>query len=146
VLAPAPATGQPPGDALRSLLDELRCAPDDGRRAIARATATLAAHLGRRVETIEIGHDGALRAVAWPAGSEGRTHLRWATVTEAALIPDPVDDATVDGVLGWSTLPLDRYRLRDRLAELRLAPWAEAHGEGAPLRLAAHAPPSASSG
>lgn len=137
VIAPAPAAGQPPGDALRTLLDELRCAPDDGRRAMARATATLASHLGRRVETLEIGHDGALRAVAWPAGSEGRTHLRWATVTEAALIPDPVEDSIVDGVLGWSTLPLDRYRLRDRLAELRLAPWAEAYGEGAPLRLAA---------
>jgi len=137
LLAPSPIAGDPPGEALRTLLDELRCAADDGRRAIARATETLAAHLGRRVETLEVGQDGALRAVAWPAGATGRTGLRWATVGEAALIPDPVGDDTVDGVLGWSTLTLDRYRLRDRLAELRLTPWAEAHGDGAPLRLAA---------
>jgi hypothetical protein len=75
--------------------------------------------------------------VAWPAGAGPRVHLRWATVAEAALVPDPVDDATVDGVHAWSTLELDRYRLRDRLAELRLAPWTEAHGDGAPLRMAA---------
>jgi len=137
LVAPASTAGDPPGDVLRTLLDELRSKADDGRRAMARATATLAGHLGRRVETLEIGHDGALRAVAWPAGAGGRTNLRWATVAEAALVPDPVDDATVDGVLGWSTLPLDRHRLRDRLAELRLAPWAEAHGDGAPLRMAA---------
>jgi hypothetical protein len=137
LLAPSPVAGEPPGDALRILLDELRCATDDGRRAIARATGTLAAHLGRRVETVEIGQDGALRAVAWPAGATGRTGLRWATVGEAALIPDPVSDGVVEDVLGWSTLPLDRYRLRDRLAELRLTPWGEVQEDGAPLRLAA---------
>ena len=32
-------------------------------------------------------------------------------------------------------MPIDRPRLRDRLRELWLAPWAEAHGEGALLRL-----------
>src|SRR5205085_10379177 len=55
----------------------------------------------------------------------------------AALVPDDVPDSTVDGVLGWSTIPLDRLRLRDRLRELRFSPWGEAHGDGALLRLAA---------
>jgi hypothetical protein len=58
-------------------------------------------------------------------------------VAEAGLVPEVIDDQVVDGVLGWSTLPIDRHRIRDRLAELKLAPWAEMHGDGAPLRLAA---------
>jgi hypothetical protein len=100
--------GDPPGEALRRLLDDLRVTPDDGRRAIVRATATLAVALGRRVEAIEIGNDAGLRVAARPAGAGGAAHVRWATVAEAALVPDPVDDATVDGVLAWSTLHLDR--------------------------------------
>jgi len=55
----------------------------------------------------------------------------------AALFPPEPDEATVDAVLAWSTLPLDRTRLRDRLRELRLRPWADAQGDGALLRLAA---------
>lgn len=137
IIAAEPLAGDPPGESLRALLDDLRVAPDDGRRAMVRTTATLAANLGRRVETLDIGHGSGLRVVARPAGAGARTHVRWATVAEAALVPDPVDDATVDGALAWSTLPIDRYRLRDRLAELRIAPWSEAHGDGAPLRLAA---------
>ena len=43
----------------------------------------------------------------------------------------------MDAVLAWSTLPLDRTRLRDRLRELRFRPWADAQGDGALLRLAA---------
>jgi hypothetical protein len=137
VLAPEPMAGDPPGEALRAILDELRSDGADGRRAMVRTTAELAAVLERRVETVAIGQHGALRAVARPTAGAAPPRVRWATVAEAALVPDVVDDAVVDGVLGWSTLPIDRYRIRDRLAELRLAPWAEAHGDGAPLRLAA---------
>jgi hypothetical protein len=137
LLAPAPAAGDPPGEALRAILDELRSDPADGRRAMVRTTADLAAVLDRRVETVAIGQHGGLRAVAWPIGGAARPRVRWATVAEAGLVPDVVDDTVVDGVLGWSTLPLDRYRIRDRLAELRIAPWAEAHGDGAQLRLSA---------
>ncbi len=137
LLAPAPTAGQPAGESLRLLLDELRAGPDDGRRGIVRATADLAAYYERRVETIEIGQGGGVRVAARPAGAAGEVTVHWATVAEAALVPDQVDDDVVDGVLGWSTLSLDRYRLRDRLAELRVAPWSEAHGDGAPLRMAA---------
>jgi hypothetical protein len=137
LLAPAPTAGDPAGEALRLLLDELRSTADDGRRAMVRTTASLARHLDRRVETIEIGYDGGLRASARPARGGSPTHVRWATSADAAIVPDPVDDEVVDGVLGWSTLPLDRYRMRDRLAELRISPWSEAHGDGAQLRLAA---------
>ncbi len=137
LLAPAPTAGQPAGEALRLLLDELRAEADDGRRGIVRATGDLASHFERRLETVDIGTGAGLRVVARPAGGGGPVNLRWATVAEAALVPDPVDDDVVDGVLGWSTLPLDRYRMRDRLADLRLAPWSDAAGEGAMLRLAA---------
>ena len=47
------------------------------------------------------------------------------------------DDAALDRVEAWATLGLDRARLRDRLAELRLAPWADLGGDGALLRAAA---------
>ena len=30
--------------------------------------------------------------------------------------------------MGWLTIPLDRLRVRDRLRELALAPWGDAHG------------------
>jgi hypothetical protein len=137
ILAPAITTGDPPGEPLRILVDELRSDPADGRRGAVRSIAALAAHLRRRLELVEVGYDAGLRAVARPLGGGGRVTVRWITMAGGALVPDPVDDALVDGVLRWSTLPLDRYRLRDRLGELRLAPWSEPYGDGAPLRLAA---------
>jgi hypothetical protein len=60
-----------------------------------------------------------------------------AIVVAAALVPPEPDDTVLDRVLGWSTLPMDRHRMRDRLRELRIAPWADAAGEGAVIRLAA---------
>lgn len=133
IVAPAATSGDPPGEPLREILDGLRGHPDDGRRALARATATLAAVLERQIELVEIGHEAGTRVVAPP--SEGR--VMTAIVPGAALVPDDVPDAVVDGVLGWSTTQVDRLRLRDRLRELRFAPWNEAHGDGALLRLAA---------
>jgi hypothetical protein len=133
LFAPGPARGEPPGEPLRRFLDQLDPARGSARRAMLSAAVDLAAILDRRVELVEIGFDGGLRAVMGRDGLEGSP----AFVPAAALVPPEFDDQVVDDVLGWSTVALDRHRLRDRLRDLRLAPWVEAHGEGALLRLAA---------
>jgi len=137
LLAPAAAAGDPPGAALRQLLDEIRGGPDDPRRAAGRAVGALADVLDRRVELIEIGFNGGLRASASPGigGNDAVTTV--SIIAEACLVPPESTDATVDRVLAWSTMPLDRHRLRDRLRELRLWPWSGIAGDGARLRLAA---------
>jgi hypothetical protein len=128
----------PSADALRIALDDLRGDPLDSRRAIARATTTIAAILDRRVETVEVGQSGGVRAAAgrW-LGRDDEPDSRWATVAAAGIVREEPDDELLDGVIAWSAVPIDRPRLRDRLRELWLAPWAEAHGEGALLRLTA---------
>jgi hypothetical protein len=137
LLGPAALAGDPPGDPLRRLLDDVRGGTDDPRRAAGRLAAALADVLDRRVELIEIGFDGGLRATASPGveGSEATSHV--SIVADAALVPPDPDDVTVDRVLAWSTISLDRHRLRDRLRELRLWPWSGIAGDGARLRLAA---------
>ena len=60
-----------------------------------------------------------------------------AIVADAALLPRGFGDAHLDAIIGWLSLPLDRLRVRDRLRELALAPWGDAAGDGALLRLAA---------
>ncbi len=131
---PAATSGDPPGSGLRRLLDALNPAIGDGRHAIVRAVIDLAAVLDRRVELVEIGLTGGLRVLAGPDGLE----VPPAFVHAAALVPpgEP-DDRLVDGVLAWSSIPLDRHRMRDRLRELRLTPWGEAYGAGAVVRYAA---------
>jgi hypothetical protein len=128
----------PSAEALRIVLDDLRGEPADSRRGIARATATIASVLMRRVETVEVGMSGGVRAAAgrW-VGREDEPEGRTAIVAAAGLAHEEPDDELLDGVIGWATVPIDRPRLRDRLRELWLAPWAEAHGEGALLRLTA---------
>lgn len=126
-----------PVEPLGALLLEFALPADDPRRAIAPATQVLADILDRRVETIVLGHDAAVRAVASPAAG-GVPGTAWlAVVPAAAVAPDDPDDAAIDGVLLWSTVPSDRHRLRDRMRELRIAPWADAAGDGAALRMAA---------
>jgi hypothetical protein len=137
LLASAATSGTPPGSGLHELLDRLQRPVDDARRSMTRAVATLAEVLGRRVEAIDIGLDGGLRVVAEPGIAGEPTQVRSASVADAALAPPDPDDAIVDGVLGWSTAAMDRHRMRDRMRELRLAPWGDAAGEGAPFRLAA---------
>jgi hypothetical protein len=90
--------------------------------------------IDRRVELVEIGLTGGLRVLAGPDGVEAPP----AFVKAAALAPagEP-DDELVDRVLAWSSIPLDRHRMRDRLRELRLTPWGEAYGAGAVVRYAA---------
>ena len=120
------------------------CSTTSGRRATTRAGRSPA---GRprsptrstgAIEVVDIGYNGGLRAIAAPGagGSPGE-------VTAAARrrrLPRAAGPGRRGGrsaSIGWSTMPIDRHRLRDRLRELRYAPWADASGEGARLRLAA---------
>jgi hypothetical protein len=137
LLGPSATAGDPPGSALGELLDEVRGGPDDPRRAAGRAVGALADVLDRRVELIEIGYNGGLRATAAPGIGGNDSVARVSIVADACLVPPVPDDAIVDRVLAWSTMPLDRHRLRDRLRELRLWPWSGIAGDGARLRLAA---------
>ncbi|MEW6223587.1 MAG: hypothetical protein AB1627_03065 [Chloroflexota bacterium] len=135
LLAPAVATAD--GARLRELLDGVRGGASDGRRALATSTATLAEVLRRRIEVVEVGQSaGARVAAAWAPGAPA-VSVTWATVAGAALIPPGADDTVVDEIAGWLAAPLDRLRLRDRLRELAVAPWGDATGEGAQVRLAA---------
>lgn len=133
IYAPGPEAGEPAGEPLRRLLDRLDPTGRGPRRSALTALTDLAAVLDRRIELIEIGFDGGLRAVAGPHGLEGPPAL----VPAAAAAPIDLDDDAVDEVLAWSTVALDRHRMRDRLRDVRLSPWVDAHGDGARLRLAA---------
>ncbi|HTC85190.1 MAG TPA: hypothetical protein VK656_00695 [Candidatus Acidoferrum sp.] len=148
LFAPAAGSwnGQVPGDdPLRAFLERLRAMTDEATTASVRATASLAAVLERRVEVVSVGLDGGLRVAAWPPppaepdGPDQPRHVtvRAALVPTAGLVPEILDDDYVDEVMAWSTIPFDRIRLRDRLSELRRAPWGDPDGDGAALRLAA---------
>jgi hypothetical protein len=137
LLAPAATAGDPPGDPLRRLLDDARGGPDDPRRSAGRVAAALADVLDRRVELLEIGFDAGLRATASPGVAGGEADVQISIIADAGLVPPDPDDLAVDRVLAWTTISLDRHRLRDRLRELRLWPWSGIAGEGARLRLAA---------
>ncbi len=136
-VAAADADPSAPSDPLADLLLELALPDDDPRRAMGPAVQALADALDRRVELIGLGHDASVRASASPAvgGVEGTPRL--AVVPGASVAPEEPDDAVIDAVSGWSTLPSDRHRLRDRMRELRIAPSADAPGEGTALRMAA---------
>ncbi len=133
------AAARPGADrhALDELLFELALPPDDARRGAAAGIATLADVLGRRLEYVEIGFDAGVRVIAQPATGTDERLVEAAVVTDAALTVAWPDDAFVDRVLGWYTASSDRHRLRDRLRELRIAPWADAAGDGVLVRLAA---------
>jgi hypothetical protein len=137
VLGPAATAGDPPGSALRAMVERLRGPADDSRNAFVRAAIALADAIDRRIEAFDVGVNGAVRVVASPgvAGEPGAA--AWGTSADAGLAPIDPDEGIVDGVLGWSTVPIDRHRMRDRLRELRLSPWTDAAGEGGPFRLAA---------
>jgi len=141
VLGPAArrTTGVDPDapDPLADLLLELALPADDPRRALATGARTLADVLDRRVEAIMLGHDAAARAVAVPGQGGEASTVRLGVVPSAAVAPDEPDDAVVDGVMAWSTMPADRHRILDRMRELRIAPWSDAAGDGAALRMAA---------
>jgi len=136
LLGPAARSGND-GAPLRALLTELAVPADDARRALGPAARTLATVLDRRIELVEIGFDGALRAIASPGDPSTGPTLDVAIVPSARLAPADPDDATVDRVLAWLTVASDRHRLRDRLREMRIAPWSDLTGDGAALRLSA---------
>lgn len=138
VLGPAAPPPAAAGDGpLADLLLELALPAEDPRRTLGPATQTLADVVDRRIETIVLGHDASVRVVAAPSAGGVEAAARVAVVADAAVAPDDPDDAAVDAVLVWSTVASDRHRLRDRLRELRIAPWADAAGDGAALRMAA---------
>lgn len=139
VLGPPPAPGPASsvGGPLADLLLELALPVDDPRRTVGAATQAIADVLDRRVEAIALGHDAGVRAWATPSAGGQEGVPRVAVVADAAVAPNDPDDAAVDGVLVWSTVPTDRHRLRDGLRELRIAPWAGAAGDGSALRMAA---------
>ena len=106
----------------------------DGRRALVTATASLAAVLDRRVELVDVGATAGLRVLVGPGGVRGAI-----VSAEGALTPPDVieDDRRADGVLQWSTIRADAASMRDRVRNLAIAPWRDAAGDGARLRLAA---------
>ncbi len=137
LLGPAATAGTPPGTTLRELLTRVRGGADESRPAFALGIGALAAALERRVEGIEIGLDGGVRVHAGPGRSDDAHSLQWAVHASGGLVPTEPDEASIDGVLAWSTVRLDRHRTRDRLRDLRLVPWGSVAGEGATFRLAA---------
>lgn len=137
--APTGAPGDLADSALRAALASARSGPDDSRRALAAAAGSLARVLLLRVEILEIGVAGAARVVALPApaddgGVAATVHL--VEVPDAALFRMD-HPGSIDRVDHWFTQGLDRARLRDRLAELAIAPWSDIDGDGALLRGAA---------
>jgi hypothetical protein len=122
---------------LRALLAARRAGPADARHALVASAATLAEVLDLRIELLEVGMSGALRVRAEPGPEPGAPVQVAAVEAPSAVLGLVEDDAALDQVEAWATLGLDRARLRDRLAELRLAPWADLGGDGALLRAAA---------
>jgi hypothetical protein len=137
LLGAAATAGKPAGEPLRQLLHRARTTTTESRRAFAAGIQALADALDRRIEGIDVGLDGSARVAASPARGDEPGSVQVAVVASAALAPPDLDEATVDGVLAWSTAPLDRHRMRDRLRDLRQLPWGDTTGEGALLRLAA---------
>jgi hypothetical protein len=136
LLGPAARRGAP-GGPLAELLIEVALPVDDARRSLASGATALAEVLDRRIDIVEIGYDAGTRAAAAPGVGGGPTFLDLAIVPTAALAPPDPDDSVIDRVGQWSTWGADRHRLRDRLRELRIAPWADATGDGVTLRMAA---------
>lgn len=126
-----------PAEDLRGILAARRAGSDDAREALAAVAGTLAEVVGLRVEILEVGMAGALRARAAPPDRPGDPPTVAAAELPAAALGLVEDDDVLDRVEAWTTVAIDRARLRDRLAELQLAPWAELDGEGAVLRGAA---------
>lgn len=126
-----------PDEALRETLEGLLVPVSDTRHLAMRALVSLADVLDRRIELVEIGFDGGLRAVAWPGVADEGPSAEGVRSADAALVPPDPDEAAAEEVLAWTTGSLDRHRMGDRLRDLRSQPWADATGDGARLRLAA---------
>jgi hypothetical protein len=126
-----------PDEALRGILEGLLPSASDTRTTAVRTAMTLADVLARRVELLEIGLEGGLRAMASPGiADQGPTAVSVRTARAGLIDPDP-EQPSVEAVLAWTTGSLDRHRMGDRLRDFRSQPWADASGDGARLRLAA---------
>jgi len=137
--APAGASRDLAASTLRAALAAARGGPDDSRRALAASAGSLARVLGLRVEILEIGVSGAARVLAspFPADDGGiAATVQIIEVPDAALFRMDRPES-IDRVDHWFTQGLDRARLRDRLAELAIAPWSDLDADGALLRAAA---------
>jgi hypothetical protein len=126
-----------PDEVLREILDRLLPGAGDARHMSVRSALSLADALDRRIEVLDIGLDGGLRAMAEPGVADQGPSIVAVRTAQGALVPLDIDDAAVDAVLAWTTGSLDRHRMGDRLLDLRAQPWADAAGDGARLRLAA---------
>jgi len=126
-----------PDEALREILEGLLPGAADTRHTAMRTLVSLADVLDRRIELIEIGFDGGLRAVAAPGVADDGPSAEGVRSAGGALVQPEPDEAAAEEVLAWTTGSLDRHRMGDRLRDLRSRPWADASGEGARLRLAA---------
>jgi hypothetical protein len=106
----------------------------DVRRGFRTSITSLAGLLERRVEGVDVGHSAGSRVLATPEGVRGDL-IR----ADGALVPAAAleDDRLIDSILRWSPVRADTFELRDRIRNMRLAPWREVSGDGAPLRLAA---------
>jgi len=135
--APSLKLGSGPDEPIRDMLERLLPRSSDTRTTAVRTIITLADVLGRRLELIEIGLDGGLRAMATPGVADQGPIAVAVRSARAGLIDLDPEQGTVDSVLAWTTGSLDRHRMGDRLRDLRANPWADAAGEGARLRLAA---------
>jgi hypothetical protein len=135
--APALGLRSGPDEPLREILERLLPDSTDTRHTSVRAVLSLADALDRRIELLDIGLDGGLRAMATPGVADQGPVVAAVRTAQAALVPLEVNGAAVDAVLAWTTGSLDRHRMGDRLLDLRAEPWADASGEGARLRLAA---------
>jgi hypothetical protein len=136
VSGPAAHPG-PDGIRLRDLLMDAALPQDEARRCLGAAASALAEVLDRRVDVVEVGFDAGTRAAAWPRTSDADAGVDLAIVPAASLSPADPDDQAVDRVATWTTWTGDRHRVRDRMRELRIAPWADATGEGVAVRMAA---------
>lgn len=134
--APAAASRGGRDEVVRSVLEGLLSGPDP-RTSATEAVRLLADVLDRRIEYIEVGFDGGVRAMATPGVADQAPGLVAVRSGAGALVPSVPDDDATDAVLGWSIGSLDRHRMGDRLRELRMHPWGDASGDGARLRLAA---------
>ena len=138
LLAPDAESGQPAGSALQQVLEGLRTRSDESRLGIARSVRSLSLLLDKSIEVIEVGINGGLRCRAEAVGPGHRTILSsHVDMAGGSFAPENQSDEIIDAVLSWSTIAFDRYRLSDRLRDLRTTPWGDADGEGALLRLAA---------
>ena len=111
-----------PDEPLREILESLLPSTGDARQTAVRALLSLADALDRRLELLDIGIDGGLRAMATPGIADQGPAAVAVRTASAALVPMHVDDAAVDAVLAWTTGSLDRHRMGDRLLDLRPSP------------------------